>query len=76
MHSRSYEEGPRAVGPQLPQDFIKHAEECERLAADVTNASARDTLLYVASRWRALAAADERDGTLPQSESSGDNTSG
>jgi hypothetical protein len=40
--------------------FRKHAAECERLAEISKNPRDRETLLYVASRWRAMADEDER----------------
>ena len=45
--------------PKTPQDYRDRAAECERLAADMWEPRARETLLYVASRWRAMANADE-----------------
>jgi hypothetical protein len=45
---------------ETPQDFRDRAAECERLAATATNPEARETMIYVASRWRALAEEDEK----------------
>ena len=45
--------------PKTPQDFLDRADECERLAEISKNPEARETLLYVASRWRALAEQDK-----------------
>ena len=42
-----------------PQDFRERADACERLADEAENPRARETLLYVAARWRAMAAEDE-----------------
>ncbi len=38
--------------------FRERAAECERLATEVQDPRARETFLYVASRWRALIEAD------------------
>ena len=43
-----------------PRYFRERAAECERLAAECVDPRARETLRYVASRWRALADEDER----------------
>jgi hypothetical protein len=43
-----------------PEEFRERAAECERLAAETKNPHYRETLLYVASRWRAIAGEDER----------------
>ena len=43
-----------------PQEFRDRAAECERLAELGTNRRDRETLLYVASRWRAMADEDDR----------------
>jgi hypothetical protein len=43
-----------------PRIFRERAAECERLAAETKNPHDRETLLYVASRWRAMADEDER----------------
>jgi hypothetical protein len=45
--------------PKTPQDFRERAAECERLAEKAIRPEYRETLLYVASRWRALAEEDE-----------------
>jgi hypothetical protein len=42
-----------------PQEFRQRAAECERLAAIGINTSARETLLYVAAGWRAMADEEE-----------------
>jgi hypothetical protein len=44
---------------ETPQDFRDRAAECERLAEKATQPEPRETMLYVASRWRALAEEDE-----------------
>ena len=38
-----------------PEDYVKRAEECERLAGACIAESNREILLYAAARWRALA---------------------
>lgn len=45
--------------PRTPQDFRERAAECERLAELASRPETRETLLYVASRWLALAEEDE-----------------
>jgi hypothetical protein len=45
--------------PKTPQDFRERAAECQRLAEIAVNPETRETLFYVASRWRALAEEDE-----------------
>jgi hypothetical protein len=45
--------------PETPDDFLDRAAHCEDLAQATTDARYRETLLYVASRWRAMAKADE-----------------
>jgi hypothetical protein len=37
------------------QTYVKRAEECERLAAACIAKSNRDSLLYTAAGWRAMA---------------------
>jgi hypothetical protein len=58
--------------PVTAQDFRDRAAECQRLADRAQHANARGPLLYVASRWRAMADADEqqRKPTIPQSDTS------
>jgi hypothetical protein len=46
--------------PKTPQDFRDRADECERLAETATSPEIRETMIYVASRWRALAEGDEK----------------
>ena len=46
--------------PETPRDFRDRAAACEGLAETTQEPKARETLLYVASRWRAMADADER----------------
>jgi hypothetical protein len=43
-----------------PEEFRKRAAECERLAETSTSQRGRETLLFIAARWRALAEEDER----------------
>jgi hypothetical protein len=45
---------------ETPQALRERAEECERQAADVTSPQYRETLLFVAARWRTLADEDEK----------------
>ena len=45
--------------PKTPQDFRARAASCERLADSATSPETRETMLYLASRWRALADQDE-----------------
>jgi hypothetical protein len=45
---------------ETPAEFRARAAECERLANEAGNPSARETLLYVASRWFAMAKEDEQ----------------
>jgi hypothetical protein len=40
--------------------FRERAAECEQLANITKNPDYRDTLLYIAARWRAFADEDER----------------
>ena len=56
---------PRMEGSAMaprdgPEEFRKRAAECERLAETSTSQRARETLLFIAARWRALAEEDER----------------
>ena len=43
-----------------PRIFRERAAECERLAQMSASRRARETLLFVASRWRAMAEVHER----------------
>jgi hypothetical protein len=45
--------------PQTPQYFRERAAECQRLAEEIADPKNRETLLYVATRWRALADEDD-----------------
>ena len=47
------------LSPRTPQAFRERAEECERLADEATSLSVRETMLYLAMRWRALADENE-----------------
>lgn len=40
---------------QSSWEYLHRAEECERLAALAANAEVRETLLYLAKRWRDFA---------------------
>jgi hypothetical protein len=44
---------------ETPEEYRRRAAECRRLADQTTDDHARETLLYVASRWLALAELDE-----------------
>ena len=45
--------------PETPQELRDRAADCERQAAETTLPRVRETLLYVAARWRELADEDE-----------------
>jgi hypothetical protein len=45
-----------------PEEYRQRAEECDRLAESVTSPRVRETMQYMASRWRALAEAPLRIG--------------
>ena len=45
------------------EEYVKRAEECERLAGACISESNREILLYAAAHWRMLAEADA--GALP-----------
>jgi hypothetical protein len=45
--------------PQTIRHQRDRAEACERLAETATSPETRETMLYLASRWRALADEDE-----------------
>ena len=40
-------------------DFRERANSCERLADTAISPETRETMLYLAARWRTLAAEDE-----------------
>jgi hypothetical protein len=46
--------------------FRERAAACERLAEKAEDSKSRETLLYVASRWRALAAEEEEGHRIPR----------
>ena len=46
---------------ETSNDFRRRAAECQRLADEFTDERARETLLHVASRWLAIAEADEQE---------------
>ena len=50
--------------PETPKDFRERAANCRLMAAAVKDPKVRETLLYVASRWIALAEDDERQWPL------------
>jgi predicted glycosyl hydrolase (DUF1957 family) len=45
--------------PKTPRDLHDRAGECERWAARTADEQSRETLLHVASCWRAMGDADE-----------------
>jgi hypothetical protein len=45
---------------KTPKEYRERAVECKRLATDMVSPTAREIMLFVARRWRALA--DEGDG--------------
>jgi hypothetical protein len=57
--------------PRTPQDYRERADECERLAADAVMPATRETMLYLAARWRSLAAEAEAkaQSSLPPDQS-------
>ena len=44
---------------RTPQDYRERANACERQAESATHPATREILLYLAKRWRDLAAEDE-----------------
>jgi hypothetical protein len=46
--------------PETPKDFRERAANCRLMAAKVKDPKVREALLYVATRWIALAEEDER----------------
>jgi|SRR6516225_2681637 len=50
-----------------PQYYLERAVECERLADKATTAETRETMLYLAMRWRTLA----EEHTSKQTSSNG-----
>jgi hypothetical protein len=48
--------------PRTPTDYQERAAECERLAEGATAPTTRETMLYLANRWRAVANEDEARG--------------
>jgi hypothetical protein len=40
--------------------MLRRAADCEKAAASTANRETRETLLYLAARWRALAADAEK----------------
>jgi hypothetical protein len=45
--------------PMVNSDYLIRAVECERLAAVSQTAEGRETLMYLAKRWRQLAFKDQ-----------------
>jgi hypothetical protein len=58
MHSRSDLEGTSMTY----EEYLQHAEECERLAAAATLPSNRHSLLSTAEKWRRMADSKPHDG--------------
>lgn len=54
-------EGTRAMPPSTSEQCLERADACERRAAIATNEDTRETMLYLANRWRAMAA----EGPVP-----------
>ena len=52
------------IKPKTAQDYIDRATACEQLADAATSPEIRETMLYLATRWRALA--DEEAKQRPQ----------
>ena len=52
----------------VTDEYVKRAEECERLAGACIAESNRDILLYAAARWRTMAE-DAAAGAIPTSKS-------
>jgi hypothetical protein len=45
--------------PKTPRDYRGRAEACERLAGIARNEASRETMQYLALRWRTLASEAE-----------------
>jgi hypothetical protein len=45
--------------PRTPQDYRDQAEVCERFAQEAISPGTRETMHYLAPRWRALADEDD-----------------
>jgi hypothetical protein len=58
---------------QTPDDFRERVAECERQATKARSPTVRETLVFVARRWRELAAEDE--GHRPPNRWEGDQQS-
>jgi hypothetical protein len=54
---------------RTPQAYRERAIACERLADRTTNPATRETMLYLAMRWRALADEDEPEAKPINSQS-------
>ncbi len=52
----------------ITDEYVKRAEECERLAGACIAESNRDILLYAAARWRTMAE-DAAAGAFPAAQS-------
>ena len=51
----------------VTDEYVKRAEECERLAGACIAESNRDILLYAAARWRTMAE-DAAAGAVPHAK--------
>ena len=49
---------------ETPRDYRRRAAECEKLAAETRDLRIRETMLYVTSRWIAMAEEDEKHPPL------------
>ena len=59
--------GAAGLVSQSSWEYQNRAVECERLAALAANAEVRETLLYLAKRWRDFAVTAVAEGTLERS---------
>jgi hypothetical protein len=48
----------------ITEDYLKRAEECERLAAECQSDSNREIFLDIAAKWKSMAA-DAAAGAVP-----------
>ena len=49
------------MSPKTREDYRERAVNCERMAAKTKDPQVRQTFLYIASKWHALAADDGRE---------------
>ena len=52
------------MSPKTREDFRERAVNCERMAAKTKDPQVRQTFLYIASKWHALAADDDPERSL------------